>query len=216
MAENPTQLDSGQVIPASYDEVNHALRVNVVATAAGSNTTAINDGSNPSIEATVLPASTAPTTTNTALVVAISPNTPINVTTTVETEGQYNTVLPTVTSGNSAPIQVDSNARLLVSSIANPLPAGTNSLGSIVNITGTVTLPTNAAEETGGNLASLNTKTAGALVPVAYNEVDLTYITSGNGTGQIGTAVYKLASSTVKTLTLTYDSSNRLSTVVSV
>lgn len=79
-------------------------------------------------------------------------------------------------------------------------------------------LPTNAAQETGGNLASINSnitsRLSGALVPTAYDEIDLTYITSGNGTGQIGTALYKLATVLVKTLTITYDSSDRISTVV--
>lgn len=60
----------------------------------------------------------------------------------------------------------------------------------------------------------LNVNVASSLVPVTYDEIDLTYIVAGNGTGQVGTAVYKLAGTTVKTLTLSYDASNRLSTVV--
>ena len=59
-------------------------------------------------------------------------------------------------------------------------------------------------------LGEVKVEVLNSLVPVSYNEIALTYLTSGNGTGQIGTAVYKLASVTVKTLTLTYDSSNRL------
>lgn len=55
---------------------------------------------------------------------------------------------------------------------------------------------------------------AQGLVNVPYDEVDLSYIVAGNGTGQVGTVVYKLASSTVATLTLTYDSSNRLTNVI--
>lgn len=73
-------------------------------------------------------------------------------------------------------------------------------------------LPTGAA--TAANQTTELTRLSGALVPTAYNEIDLTYITTGNGIGQVGTAVYKLATATVKTLTLTYDASNRLSTVV--
>lgn len=73
-------------------------------------------------------------------------------------------------------------------------------------------LPTGAATQT--TLAALNTKTAGSLVPVAFDEVDLTYVPSGAGAGQIAMAVYKLASSTVKTLTMSYDGSDRLSSVV--
>jgi len=63
-------------------------------------------------------------------------------------------------------------------------------------------------------LTSLNSKLAGSLAPVAYDEQVLTYVASGNGVGEIQTVVYKLATVTVKTLTLTYDVSNRLSGVV--
>jgi len=63
-------------------------------------------------------------------------------------------------------------------------------------------------------LAELNTKLGGSLTPVAFDEVALTYVPSGNGVGEIQTAVYKLATVTVKTLTLSYDGSNRLSGVV--
>lgn len=55
---------------------------------------------------------------------------------------------------------------------------------------------------------------AGALITEPYDEIALTYITSGNGTGEIGTATYKNASVTVGTLTLSYDSSNRLINVL--
>jgi hypothetical protein len=225
MAENPTQLDFGQVIPASYDETNKALRVNVVAEIAGLSTTAINDGTTPSILATVLGPNIAPTTNNTALVVSISPNTPISVTTTVETEGQYNTVLPTITNGNSGPIQVDSNARLLVSSIANALPAGTNNLGSLTNITGTISLPTGASTSANQvtsqttlssiatSVSTLNAKSGGSLVPLAFDSQSISYVASGNGAGQIYQVLYYsggLSGTLVKTVTLSYDGSNRL------
>jgi len=54
---------------------------------------------------------------------------------------------------------------------------------------------------------------AGILVPENYDSIELSYITSGNGTGEIGTVVYKLDGTTVATLSLTYDASDRLSTV---
>ena len=73
-------------------------------------------------------------------------------------------------------------------------------------------LPTGAATE--ATLATLNAKTAGNLVPTAFDEVALTYVPSGAGAGQIQTAVYKLATVTVKTLTMSYDGSDRLSGVV--
>jgi hypothetical protein len=98
----------------------------------------------------------------------------------------------------SLPVTIASDqSTLAVSAASLPLPTGA---------------ATSANQSTEINL--LTSRLTGSLVPTAFNEVDLTYIVSGNGAGQIGTAVYKLASSTVKTLTLTYDSSNRLSTVV--
>lgn len=50
----------------------------------------------------------------------------------------------------------------------------------------------------------------GNLVPAQYDEIDLTYIVAGNGAGEVGTVIYKLATATIATLTLSYDASNRL------
>jgi hypothetical protein len=61
---------------------------------------------------------------------------------------------------------------------------------------------------------SLRQLDLGGLTPVEHDEIALTYITSGNGTGEIGTVVYKLATVTQATLTLTYDATNRLINVV--
>lgn len=55
---------------------------------------------------------------------------------------------------------------------------------------------------------------SGSLVTQAYDEIDLTYVVAGNGVGEIETATYKLGGATVATITLTYDSSNRISTVI--
>lgn len=103
----------------------------------------------------------------------------------------------------------------------NLTPVSVDSSGNVNTniVSGTLPLPTGAATAANqvleiNDLDALNARLAGALVPAAFNEIDLTYITSGNGTGQIGTATYKLAAATVKTLTLTYDASNRLSSVV--
>jgi len=52
------------------------------------------------------------------------------------------------------------------------------------------------------------------LVPAKYDEINLTYVSAGNGIGEIETVIYKLSSSTIATLTLSYDGSNRLSGVV--
>ena len=101
-------------------------------------------------------------------------------------------------------------------------PAGSN---ASVSINGNP-IPTSstliAGENPSGNLqpvsvdanGDVNVNIVSALVPTSYNEIDLTYIPSGNGAGQIGTATYKLSGVTVATLTLTYDSSNNLITVV--
>jgi hypothetical protein len=48
------------------------------------------------------------------------------------------------------------------------------------------------------------------LVPFPHDQVVLTYDSAGN----VATAVYKLATVTLATLTLTYDSSNRLTNIV--
>lgn len=61
---------------------------------------------------------------------------------------------------------------------------------------------------------TLRTSLLGALVPEAYDEIDLTYVAAGNGVGEIETVTYSLEGSTVATLTLSYDSSDRLSNVV--
>lgn len=65
-----------------------------------------------------------------------------------------------------------------------------------------------------GTLAQKVVNVAGQLVPKVYDEISLTYITSGPGAGEIGTATYKLNSVTVSVLTLSYDISNRLINVV--
>ena len=94
-----------------------------------------------------------------------------------------------------------------INTLANEIATDTTVIASDTSIIATNT------GATASNTTALS-RLSGSLVPVAYNEVDLTYVTSGNGIGQIATAVYKLSGSTVKTLTLTYDASNNLSTVV--
>lgn len=70
-------------------------------------------------------------------------------------------------------------------------------------------------EVTVDSSGSLQTRVvSGTLVSQTYNEIDLTYIAAGNGVGEIATATYKLSGVVVATLTLSYDASNRLSTVV--
>ncbi len=62
---------------------------------------------------------------------------------------------------------------------------------------------------------SLTQITEGLSIP-KYDYISLTYVASGNGTGEIQTVTYKQGGSggqTVATLTLGYDGSNRLNTV---
>lgn len=97
---------------------------------------------------------------------------------------------------------VDSNTSSAVTELQNANGTLTNIDSQLANL---------ATEST---LQDLNNKTAGALVPVAFDEIQLTYVTSGNGIGEIATAVYKSSSTTVATLTMTYDSNNKLTNVV--
>lgn len=72
-------------------------------------------------------------------------------------------------------------------------------------------LPTGAATET--TLAAFSAKTAAALVPQAYDYQAITYV---GATTDISTVVYKTGGSggtTVATLTMGYDGSNRLTSV---
>jgi len=78
----------------------------------------------------------------------------------------------------------------------------------------TSALPTGAATE--ATLLALSGKSAAALVPSSHDYIAQTYITSGNGTGQLGTVTFKsggAAGTTVALLTLTYDASDRLISV---
>lgn len=84
--------------------------------------------------------------------------------------------------------------RLLVDAVAASLP-----------------LPTGAATET--TLLAFSDKTAAALVPEAFDYQDITYV---GATTDISTVVYKTGGSggtTVATLTMGYDGSNRLNSV---
>lgn len=67
-----------------------------------------------------------------------------------------------------------------------------------------------------GQLVQRVVNVGNTLVPKVYDEYSITYITSGNGTGEVGTIVYKLNSVTVCTLNITYDVSNRVINVARV
>ena len=74
--------------------------------------------------------------------------------------------------------------------------------------------PTSNASIQSAESAAIISRLSGSLVPTAFNEIDLTYVPSGNGVGQVQTAIYKLAGVTVATLTLSYDAGNNLTSVV--
>ena len=87
-----------------------------------------------------------------------------------------------------------------------------------------VTIPGAATEttlqqveaNTSATATELANKLAGALVTSAFDYIALTYVPSGPGVGEVQTAVYKSGGAlgtTVATLTLAYDGSNRLSSV---
>lgn len=57
----------------------------------------------------------------------------------------------------------------------------------------------------------LDDRIPGSIIPAEeFDDIQITYITSGNGTGQIGTAQFLLGATLVSTVTLTYDTSNRI------
>lgn len=85
-------------------------------------------------------------------------------------------------------------------------------------------LPTGAATETTlGNVQTavdaLNARLPGGLVPEEFDYQAITYVTSGDGIGEIETVTYKTGGAggtTVATLTLAYDANDRLASVTKV
>lgn len=87
-----------------------------------------------------------------------------------------------------------------VSAASLPLPAGAATEATLAAVQASVDV--------------LNARTAGSLSPVEYDEQVISYVLAGNGIGEIFQIVYKLATVTVLTVTLSYDSSNRVTGVV--
>jgi len=70
-----------------------------------------------------------------------------------------------------------------------------------------------AVVDTSGRLSTIDFSTS---VPFEHDFRDISYVTSGNGIGEIETIVYKTGGSggsTVATLTITYDGSDRVDTI---
>ncbi len=121
---------------------------------------------------------------------------------TVKAQLQDNNGVPIVVGqalmATSLPVVIASNqSTLAVSAASLPLPTGAaTAANQVLEIT---------------DLDALNARLAGSLVPKAFDEVDITYV---GITTDINTVTYKLAASTVATLTMSYDGSGRLSSVV--
>lgn len=62
--------------------------------------------------------------------------------------------------------------------------------------------------------ASIPITVENSLITNQYDEIDLAYYASGVNVGQLETVTYKLAGNAVNTLTLSYDASNNLTSVV--
>lgn len=95
----------------------------------------------------------------------------------------------------------DADAQATLSSIDNTL-----------GIISAIDFATSTKQDTSNNLlTALDSKLAGSLAPVEHDEIATTYV---GATTDISTVIYKLAGTTVATLTLSYDGSNRLIGVV--
>lgn len=70
------------------------------------------------------------------------------------------------------------------------------------------------ARRTESGALGVGTVVLNSLVPSEFDQISLTYVIAGNGTGEIETVLYSLASVLVATLTLSYDASNNLIDVV--
>lgn len=78
-------------------------------------------------------------------------------------------------------------------------------------ITGsTVTLDVNIESQDSPLEVEVQNQVASPYGIPEYNETEFTYVSSGNGEGEIETVVYKLNGTSVATLTYTYDAEDRL------
>lgn len=115
--------------------------------------------------------------------------------------GSVTTAAPTYSTGQLNPFNMTTSGRLRIDGSGTTQPISAASLP----------LPTGAATE-----STIAARLAGSLVPTAFDYIAVTYVSSGNGIGQIATASYKTGGSggtLVKTLTLAYDVNNKISSV---
>lgn len=103
--------------------------------------------------------------------------------------GQYNSSLPTLTTGQQAALQTDSNGRLLIGSIASALPAGTNLLGAVnldiggSSVSNTNPVPVYLASTSGGTQINKYNTTA-AVAAAATTNHDYSVTSSKTFTGR--------------------------------
>lgn len=86
----------------------------------------------------------------------------------------------------------------------------------VVVIQNSQPLPSGAATETKQNTVIANLQNIVGLEIPAHDYIAITYVPSGNGTGEIQTVVFKTGGSggtTVATLTLAYDANDNLTSV---
>lgn len=97
-----------------------------------------------------------------------------------------------------------------------PLPVkifdSTGAVAKLPSALGQATMANSLPVAIASNQSPINVLTG--VVPFQYDEMVITYVGAGNGIGQIYQVVYKLATATVATLTLTYDSNDKLVGVV--
>lgn len=128
--------------------------------------------------------------------------------------GAATSALQTTTNSSLASIDAGIPAALGAATIANSMPVTIASDQTVPVSASSLPLPTGAATQV--TLAALSAKSASSDITAAYDYTELSYIVAGNGTGEIGTVLYKLGGSAgtlVSTRTLAYDGSNRLISV---
>lgn len=117
------------------------------------------------------------------------------------------TVTANAGTGNFTVVQpTGTNLHTVVDSSA--LPTGAATEATLATRASEATLATRASE---ASLVAFSGKTAAGFVPNKFDETVIAYV---GATTDIDTVTYKLTGSTVATLTLSYDGSNRLTGVV--
>ena len=91
------------------------------------------------------------------------------------------------------------------------MPFGENGLN---NLDANQVIRKSVKETQSGAIAQQVSQVTGVLVSEEFNQIDLTYVAAGNGAGEIETVTFIYNGGQVALLTLSYDSSSRLISVV--